>query len=591
MPSITAASLAASLSLDGRVAKIDTRLSDGTLVSGMLVPALRSQCDAFSIERTGNKAALVARVNHEVARSFCEEANRMNVATLKQALPAEGGIVDSSDRLQDLRTKLFDIRCYEAFEAPTPLTPAAASPPATAPPAFVAPAALPPTTPSPTPASSSLLSFDPASLNPEGAPFLFAVPDPAVVVSSSHVIAIVGTHLPELWISAPDGSTAGTMYLSTIQVLLCGECVTNQTLPLGASVTLDTLNHMTSLISSNLLGLGLPTSGLDLYNACSAVVGELPLTQRTLKASHFLGREMSPNEAPLNILNLVTTKTWKGPLEQFLVLSSIVHLGSTATSRSPTGGIYAELGLMEAELFSQGGLLPTTFNHLASVPSAVLEITSPLFLQSSLPNYLQNLVLTPGNYLQMRDYSTGFSSADAGTAIALLSRSLASSPFPLVNQLLGDSSPARFNEHLTKCYRLLRSSSSQRPAFFPDKLDELELALSDFSSHLPPLTMGIAGVHDDSGTTAFLRTLSRLLASEQRYGGGSRRSFDATEESSEGGHSSGSAAARALGACLATVVDISEHGSLRLNLGRRYAGHHQRIPTVDADISDEEHRE
>ena len=34
----------------------------------------------------------------------------------------------------------------------------------------------------------------------------------------------------------------------------------------------------------------------------------------------------------------------------------------------------------------------------------------------------------------------------------------------------------------------------------------------------------------------------------------------------------------ALGACLATVVDISEHGSLRLNLGRRYAGHHQRIP-------------
>ena len=105
----------------------------------------------------------------------------MNVAALKQALPAEGGIVDSSDRLQDLRTKLFDIRRYEAFEAPTPLTPAAASPPATAPPAFVAPAALPPTTPSPTPASSSLLSFDPASLNPEGAPFLFAVPDPAVV--------------------------------------------------------------------------------------------------------------------------------------------------------------------------------------------------------------------------------------------------------------------------------------------------------------------------------------------------------------------------------------------------------------------------
>jgi hypothetical protein len=65
--------------------------------------------------------------------------------------------------------------------------------------------------------------------------------------------------------------------------------------------------------------------------------------------------------------------------------------------------------------------------------------------------------------------------------------------------------------------------------------------------------MGIAGVHDDSGTTAFLRTLSRLLASEQRYGGGSRRSFDATEESSERGHGSGSAAARALGACLATL--------------------------------------
>ena len=61
----------------------------------------------------------------------------MGVAALKQALPAEGGIVVSSDRLQDLRTKLFDIRCHEAFEAPTPLTPAAASPPATAPPTFV----------------------------------------------------------------------------------------------------------------------------------------------------------------------------------------------------------------------------------------------------------------------------------------------------------------------------------------------------------------------------------------------------------------------------------------------------------------------
>ena len=231
-------------------------------------------------------------------------------------------------------------------------------------------------------------------------------------------------------------------------------------------------------------------SGLDLYNTCSAVVGELPLTQRTLQASHFLGRETSPNEAPLNVLNPVTTDTWKGPLKQFLVPSSIAHLGSTATSRTPTGGIYAELGLMEAELFSQSGLLPTAFNHLVNVTSAVLEIISPLFLQFSLPNYLQNLVLTPGNYLQMRDYSTGCRSADAQTAIALLKRSLASSPFPLVTQLLGGSSPA-------------------------------------------------------SGTSASFRTLGRLLASEQRYGGGSRRSFDATEESSEGGHGSGSAAARA----------------------------------------------
>ena len=188
------------------------------------------------------------------------------------------------------------------------------------------------------------------------------------------------------------------MYLSTIQVLLYSACVTNQILPLGASVTLDILNHMTSLIASNLLGLGLPTSGLDLYNACSAVVGELPLNQRTLQASHLLGRETSPNEAPLNVLNLVNTDTWKGPLKQFLVLSSIVHLGSTATSRYPPGGIYAELGLMEAELFSQGGLLPPTFNHLVDVPSAVLEITSTIFLQFSISILLAEFSAEPRPY-------------------------------------------------------------------------------------------------------------------------------------------------------------------------------------------------
>ena len=79
------------------------------------------------------------------------------------------------------------------------------------------------------------------------------------------------------------------------------------------------------------------------------VVGELPLTQRTLQAPHFFGRGTSPNEAPLNVLNLVTTDTWKGPPKQFLVPPSTVHLGSTATSRTLPGGIYAELGLMEAE--------------------------------------------------------------------------------------------------------------------------------------------------------------------------------------------------------------------------------------------------
>ena len=60
-------------------------------------------------------------------------------------------------------------------------------------------------------------------------------------------------------------------------------------------------------------------------------------------------------------------------------------------------------------------------------------------------------------------------------------------------------------------------------------------------------------LHDDSGTTAFFRTLGRLLSSEQQYGGGSRRSFDATEESSERGHGSGGTASRALGACLSTL--------------------------------------
>ena len=153
---------------DGRVPKSDTWLPGGTLASDLLVPSLRSQCGALGTARTGSRSSLVARVRHAAARSFCEEATRMGVAALRRALPAEGGVVVSSGRLQGLRTKLFAIRCQDAFEASPPLTPAAplaAAAPAAA--AIGAPAAMPPATAPPAPVvpAACLLRLRPRRLS------------------------------------------------------------------------------------------------------------------------------------------------------------------------------------------------------------------------------------------------------------------------------------------------------------------------------------------------------------------------------------------------------------------------------------------